>query len=90
MLKIVSAILAMTGQKDPKFTAESRVEKIFDSMDAVSILYDFFYVGLPSYYLGWQRRIDERRVYGGSQARSLNHSGIRSLLKQSVFFNFYV
>ena len=37
MLKIVSAISAMTGQKDPKFTAESRVEKIFDSMDAVSI-----------------------------------------------------
>ena len=54
MLKIVSAISAMTGQKDPKFTAESRVEKIFDSMDAVSILYDYFFdVGLPSYYLGW-------------------------------------
>ena len=36
MLKIVRAISAMTGQTDPKFSAETRVEKIFQTMDVVS------------------------------------------------------
>lgn len=39
MLKIVKAIAAMTGQSDESFKPEVRVDKIFESMDAVCLIF---------------------------------------------------